>query len=80
MENYDLIILGGGLAGMCAAVEAGEQGVNVLLLEKQDELGGSTVLSSGYMAFAGTDMQEKAGIIDSTDSLLADMIGGRRRG
>ncbi|MEH7377498.1 FAD-dependent oxidoreductase [Neobacillus drentensis] len=74
METYDLIILGGGLAGMCAAVEAGETGAHVLLLEKQDELGGSTVLSSGYMAFAGTDMQEKAGIIDSTETLLADMI------
>jgi flavocytochrome c len=74
MAGYDLIILGGGLAGMCAAVEAGEQGVNVLLLEKQDELGGSTVLSSGYMAFAKTDMQEKAGIIDSTESLIDDLI------
>lgn len=74
MDCYDLIILGGGLAGMCAAVEAGEQGANVLLLEKQDKLGGSTVLSSGYMAFAGTDMQEQAGIIDSTESLLFDMV------
>src|SRR4051812_43333792 len=74
MENYDLIILGGGLAGMCAAVEASEAGAHVLLLEKQDELGGSTVLSSGYMAFAGTDMQEKEGIIDSTESLIYDMI------
>lgn len=74
MEHFDLIILGGGLAGMCAAVEAGEQGANVLLLEKQDELGGSTVLSSGYMAFAGTDMQEEAGIVDSTESLLNDLV------
>ncbi|WML39152.1 FAD-dependent oxidoreductase [Neobacillus sp. OS1-2] len=74
METYDLVILGGGLAGMCAAVEAGEMGAHVLLLEKQDELGGSTVLSSGYMAFAGTDMQDAAGISDSTESLLADMI------
>ncbi len=74
METYDLIILGGGLAGMCAAVEAGEKGASVLLLEKQDELGGSTVLSSGYMAFAGTDMQDVEGIIDSTESLLNDLI------
>ncbi|MFJ7729225.1 flavocytochrome c [Neobacillus sp. NPDC097160] len=78
METYDLVILGGGLAGICAAVEAGEQGAYVLLLEKQDTLGGSTVLSSGYMAFAATDMQDAAGIIDSTESLLADMmeVGG----
>src|SRR3954452_352475 len=74
METYDLIILGGGLAGMCAAVEAGEEGASVLLLEKQDELGGSTVLSSGYMAFAGTDMQESAGITDTTESLMNDLI------
>ena len=74
METYDLIILGGGLAGMCAAVEAGEAGASVLLLEKQDELGGSTVLSSGYMAFAGTDMQESAGIKDTTQSLSDDLI------
>lgn len=74
MEHFDLIIFGGGLAGMSAAVEAGEQGASVLLLEKQDELGGSTVLSSGYMAFAGTDMQEQGGIIDSTESLLKDLI------
>jgi fumarate reductase flavoprotein subunit len=74
MEQYDLIILGGGLAGMCAAIEAGEQGASVLLLEKQYELGGSTVLSSGYMAFAGTNMQEQAGVTDTTVSLVADLI------
>src|SRR4051812_17630838 len=74
MDCYDLIILGGGLAGFCAAVEAGEHGASVLLLEKQEEVGGSTVLSSGYMAFAGTDMQQEAGIIDSTKSLIDDMI------
>ncbi|WP_342430729.1 flavocytochrome c [Neobacillus sp. FSL H8-0543] len=79
MESYELVILGGGLAGMCAAVEAGELGASVLLLEKQDELGGSTVLSSGYMAFAGTEMQEKAGIEDSKESLMYDLIevGGK---
>ena len=74
MSEFDLIILGGGLAGFVAAVEAGENGASVLLLEKEDEIGGSTVLSSGYMAFAGTDIQDKAGISDSTQSLMDDMI------
>lgn len=74
MERYDLIILGGGLAGFCAACEAAESGARVLLLEKQAEFGGSTVLSSGYMAFAGTDMQERSGIRDSAESLVKDMI------
>lgn len=74
MDSYDVVIIGGGLAGLCAAVEAGEKGASVLLLEKQEELGGSTVLSSGYMAFAGTDMQQAAGIEDSTESLINDLI------
>jgi len=74
MDSYDLIILGSGLAGFCAAVEAGENGASVLLLEKQGEVGGSTVLSSGYMAFSGTAMQQEEGIIDSTESLINDMI------
>jgi fumarate reductase flavoprotein subunit len=74
MKRYDLIVLGGGLAGFCAAAEAAESGASVLLLEKQAEFGGSTVLSSGYMAFAGTDMQQRASISDSAESLVADMI------
>lgn len=74
MESFDLIIVGGGLAGICAAVEAGEKGARVLVLEKEDELGGSTVLSSGYIAFAGTDMQERLGITDSVDALVKDLI------
>ena len=38
---YDLIIVGGGVAGLCAAVEAKERGLDkVLIIEKNEELGG----------------------------------------
>jgi len=74
MEHFDVIVIGGGLAGLCAAVEAGERGAGVLLLEKREEPGGSTVLSAGYMAFAGTDMQQAAGIEDSAEKLAEDLI------
>lgn len=41
METYDAIIIGGGSAGMAAAVTLHDQGVkNVLILERQGELGG----------------------------------------
>lgn len=37
--NYDVIVVGGGPAGMFAAITAAEQGSRVLLLEKNDRLG-----------------------------------------
>lgn len=39
-ENYDVIVVGGGIAGVSAAVTAVRQGVSVLLLEKSVNLGG----------------------------------------
>ncbi|MEO9191310.1 MAG: FAD-dependent oxidoreductase [Acetobacteraceae bacterium] len=69
----DVVVIGGGLAGHCAALEAAESGADVLLLEKQPEIGGSTVLSGGSFAFAGTDMQRAAGIEDSPDLLYGDL-------
>lgn len=74
MENLDLIIIGAGLAGLCAAVEAGERGAKVLLLEKSARPGGTAFLSGRYMAFAETDLQKERGITDSTESLVKDML------
>lgn len=39
-ENYDVIVVGGGIAGISAAVAAARQGVSVLLIEKGLNLGG----------------------------------------
>ena len=36
---YDGIVIGGGPAGMFAAITAAKQGSNVLLIEKNDRLG-----------------------------------------
>lgn len=72
-EETDVIVIGGGLAGYCAAYEAAQQGAQVLLLEKQPEAGGSTVLSGGFLAFAGTDVQKRAGVKDSSELLVTDL-------
>ena len=39
MRNYDVIVIGGGPAGMFAAITAARQGKKVLLLERNDRLG-----------------------------------------
>jgi fumarate reductase flavoprotein subunit len=44
-----VVIAGGGLAGLTAALRAAELGAEVTLLEKGDGLGGSFVYSSGYV-------------------------------
>lgn len=41
MKKYDLIVAGGGLAGVGAAVAAARQGLEVLLIEKSNSLGGA---------------------------------------
>lgn len=44
-----IIVVGGGLAGLTAALRAAECGARVTLLEKGDRLGGSFIYSSGYV-------------------------------
>lgn len=72
-RETDVVVVGGGLAGYCAACEAAERGAEVLLLEKQREAGGSTALSSGFFAFADTELQRARGIEDSKDKLTRDL-------
>ena len=72
-RETDVVVIGGGLAGYCAALEAADAQANVLLLEKQPQAGGSTALSGGFLAFAGTDLQKAAGIDDSNARLADDL-------
>ncbi|WNI18743.1 FAD-dependent oxidoreductase [Actinacidiphila sp. ITFR-21] len=73
-ESADLVVIGGGAAGYSAAVEALALGASVVLAEKGTEPGGSSVLSGGSFAFAGTDMQAEAGIEDSEAILRQDLL------
>ncbi|MDN7228152.1 FAD-dependent oxidoreductase [Planococcus liqunii] len=73
-ETYNLIIVGAGMAGLCAAAEAAAQGAAVLVLEKEADFGGSSLLSGRYMAFAGTDLQHQEGINDESRFLVDDML------
>ena len=41
MKKYDLIVAGGGLSGVAAAVSASRRGLSVLLIEKSGSLGGA---------------------------------------
>lgn len=72
--DTDVAVLGGGLAGHCAALAAAEQGASVLLLEKCAEPGGSSTTSAGSFALAGTDLQAAVGVEDSPQKLAEELM------
>jgi succinate dehydrogenase/fumarate reductase flavoprotein subunit len=45
----DLLVIGGGMAGLSAAGYAAQRGARVILLEKATQLGGSAALSGGFV-------------------------------
>jgi succinate dehydrogenase/fumarate reductase flavoprotein subunit len=52
--DADLVVLGGGMAGMSAAGYAASRGASVCVIEKGAEIGGSAVLSGGWLWAAPT--------------------------
>ena len=75
-KEYDVIVIGGGGAGLTAAVEAAQNGANVVVLEKQSSVGGNTMISGGEMAAPNNSLQKEKGIEDSPDLLYEDMLKG----
>lgn len=73
-ERVGVLVLGSGLAGCAALLAAAEAGRYAVMLEKTDAIGGSTVMSAGLSAFAGTDEQVDQGIADSVELLRQDLL------
>lgn len=70
-ELADVVIVGFGVAGASAAIEAARQGADVLVLDRFAG-GGASALSGGVVyAGGGTEQQRAAGIADSPDEMYA---------
>lgn len=74
MADWDAIIIGGGTAGMPAAIFAAQRSKRVLLIEKDKVLGGTLDRSSGQIAAAGTKLQALHGIADTPDEHYDDIM------
>jgi succinate dehydrogenase/fumarate reductase flavoprotein subunit len=74
-ETFDVIVIGGGGAGLAAAIEARALGRDVILLEKNEALGGSTAWSIGSVSASSTPHQLRKGIKDSPHDHWRDMAG-----
>lgn len=77
----DVVVIGGGAGGLCAALSAAEAGAGrVLLLEKNPRLGGDTLISGGYFNAVIPERQRRLGVIDSVEQFEVQMLEtGRRR-
>ena len=73
-EEWDVIIIGSGFAGLAAGLKAAQKGNKVLILEKMGRIGGNSVINGGGMAVANNPVQAKTNIKDSKELFIADCL------
>ena len=73
-KQVDIVIVGSGIAGICASIEAADAGAKVMVLEKDSQPGGCAKFSGGHMTAAGTDVEARANVEDKPDWLYQDMM------
>jgi len=73
-ETVDVIVVGLGSAGACAALEAHRAGARVLVLEKQAQGGGTSARAAGqFYLGGGTALQTACGFEDSPEEMATYM-------
>jgi fumarate reductase flavoprotein subunit len=75
-DSYDIVIVGAGGAGMTAAIEAKEKGMNPVIFEKMPTAGGNTLKASGGMNASNTKIEKEEGVQDSNDLFYEDTLKG----
>lgn len=75
-DAADIVVVGGGGAGYCAAIEAARAGSSVIILEKSAICGGDTALSEGMIQAADTpEQRELAGFsTDTTEKFVQQQL------
>ena len=70
-RTVDVIVIGAGCSGLCAANAARDEGVEVMLVEHHFDIGGIAIMSGGDIRIAGGNrLQQAEGIEDSADAVF----------
>lgn len=78
-DEADVVVLGFGIAGGCAAVSAAAAGARVLVLEKAAAAGGTTSMAGGHFYLGGgTAVQQATGHEDSPEEMYAYLVSQSR--
>ena len=74
-EEADVVIVGLGSAGGCAAIEAAEAGAEVLALERASGAGGLTASAAGHIYMGGgTRVQKAVGVEDDVEDMYTYLV------
>ncbi|MDR5817833.1 FAD-dependent oxidoreductase [Caballeronia sp. LZ033] len=73
--HCDVLVLGSGAGGLSTAVTAAQQGLSVLVCEKEDVFGGTTAWSGGWMWIPCNPLAQRAGIVEPADAPRAYLAG-----
>ncbi|MBR0754103.1 FAD-dependent oxidoreductase [Bradyrhizobium jicamae] len=77
-DETDLLVIGAGAAGMTAALVGALEGLQVVLCEKSDMVGGTTATSAGTVWIPGSRQSKAAGVPDTIDAArtyLGELLG-----
>jgi 3-oxosteroid 1-dehydrogenase len=77
-ETYDVVVLGSGIAGLAAALAARESGLEPVLIEKAQQLGGTTSDSYGLIWIGNNHLMRAEGETDRREDIVDYMtfLGG----
>lgn len=67
-QEYDVVVVGSGAAGMVAALTAAHQGLSAVVVEKAPHFGGSTARSGGGVWIPNNEILKRAGVEDSPEA------------
>ncbi len=76
VEDFDVVIVGAGGAGLAASISAAKKGARVVVLEKMAAVGGNTLVSMGGVNIPGNDAQKFKKIEDSENQYFEDALAG----
>ena len=78
-DDVDVVVIGFGIGGGCAAVTAAAQGARVLVLERAAVAGGTTALAGGHFYLGGgTAVQQATGYSDSAEEMYKYLVAMSR--
>ena len=67
-QEYDVVVVGSGAAGMVAALTAAHQGLSTVVVEKAAHYGGSTARSGGGVWIPNNEILKRDGVTDTSEA------------
>ena len=71
-EEVDVVVVGGGAAGIAASLRADELGLKTTLVEKLSFIGGAISVSGGNQVVLGSRLQHEAGVTDDEPQIMVE--------